>query len=1044
MAVHNHSSAPGALFGMKGNLMNRNARKFHAKPLVVAIAATLCLELATGAWARNATDGGGASGMNAAPAAQVDTQSAQSTATTDTTAAPPKRTSNKTKEAQTLAAITVTGIVGSQARELVLKRYAPQIQDSISAVNIGQLPDVTISDALSRIPGVQIGRSGGEGSTISVRGLPEVAQTLNGEEFLSPGGDDGINNGGNPDLSANTPDFIDIPPTLFAGADVIKSITASDIAGGVSGIVNLRTHRPFDFHPGWTFNGSLQGDWGDRTEKINKSGSFLASYHTDRWGALLTGSYSTENITNDQPLLALYGSGAKTTEQQVGFDFNGDGTLGNNMASGQQKPDYYYAWDPMSFGTVNTQRKRTGINGSFQYKFSDALELVADGMYTKMQQTDSQYAMLLQNPQGLLPTPTPVVENGNVVNGVTNFGNIAGQQELAYGPTTSFNTNLELRYNDGGFFSGDLRWVHGRAYKNYTFVGANLIPNQLSEILLPDGTTGFANPNGVPNLTPVSVNVTGSYPDINILQDVSNPAQWLLTSAYAAANRIDAGMNVYRADGTFHFDTGPFDSFQFGARYEKQDYVFNYSYYLTPIDPKGTCANPLGPGPADAWFRFVDPRTGLICDNYVSPVARQQVTQLQPGWLTSFNNFSPLTVTDQGSASGFPALNPAVMRNPIQYLDTVATTRSGEPQEFQDPTQSWAVNERIKSIYGQLNLSGQFGSVPWNANIGMRGVRTTLDIISYKTDQADYLGNSGSWDGVLINQGPQVHTNQYTSWLPALNVAFNVTGDQILRFAANKTQARQSLADLGRGASVFYIVNGNPPRDPSLPQNVQIVDAATSGNPDLKPYTSKNYDVSYGWYFNPHSLAYLGAFFMDVSAFPEAATISEALPDADGVVRRSVPVSTIINGGGSIIRGLEAQFRTQFVQLPGWWSGFGVDLNYTFLQSTNKGAAGASHTYNAVAFYQKDKVQVRVAYNWHSRVFDLTNSATGDVLNVFTKPGGYLDASVEYDFNKHLALVVQGTNLTDTQDVQYLQTPQTWWGSNISERVYYASMRLSF
>lgn len=1028
--------------------MNSNTRRFHAKPLVAAIAATLCLEMAPAAFAANpasAKAGAEAATAAAAPAPQDATPAAQTTGQPAIGAQKPRRQTSEQKKIEELETIKVTGIVGSMDRDLVLKRFATQIQDSITAVNIGQLPDVTISDAISRIPGVQIGRSGGEGSTVSVRGLPEVATTLNGEVFLSPGGDNGLNGGGFPDLASNQPDFIDIPPTLFEGVDVKKSIMASDVAGGVSGIINLRTHRPFDFKPGWTFNGVLQGDWGDRTEKLNKTGSFLASYRNDRWGGLITGSYSTENIVNDSPAASLFGNGSKITEQDVGFDFNGDGVIGNSLEQ-TKNPDYYYAWDPMSFGVINTQRKRTGINASFQFKINDGLTLIADGAFTKMKETDSQYAIMLQQPLGLESGPVaPVVQGGSVIRGIQDFAFITGQSELAHGPTNSFNTNLELKFDNGGFFSGDVRWVHARAHKNWTFAGADLNPNQLSDITLPDGSTSPANPNGIPNDTPVDVDLSGTYPRINILANVSNPAQWLLTSAYAAADRINSGMDVYRGDGTFHFNVGPLDSFQFGARYEKQDYVFNYFYYLTPIDPSGACADPLGPGPMDAWFRYVDPRTGLVCDGYNSPVAQQQVTNLKPGWLTFFNNFSPLSITGQGGiGQGFPNLNPDVMKNPVQYLETVATTRSGDPQPFQDPTQSWAVHERIKSIYGQFNLSGQIGSVPWNANVGIRGVRTTLDIVSYKTDQNDYLGNSGSWDGVLINQGPQVHVNKYTNWLPAVNVAFDITSDQILRFAANKTQARQSLDDLGRGESVFYIVNGSPPRDPTLPQNAQIFVNAVAGNPNLKPYVSKNFDVSYGWYFTPHSLAYLGAFYMDVSSFPAAATLMEALPDADGVVRRTGPVQTIINGGGSKIKGLEGQFRTQFTMLPGWMSGFGVDLNYTYLTSTNNGAAGASHTYNAVVFYQRNRLQARLAYNWHGRFFDLTNSTTGDVLNVYNKPAGYLDASVEYDFTPNIALLLQGTNLTDEHDQQFLQNPGAWWSDNISERRYYAALRVTF
>ncbi|MGH8147886.1 MAG: TonB-dependent receptor domain-containing protein, partial [Rhodanobacteraceae bacterium] len=300
------------------------------------------------------------------------------------------------------------------------------------------------------------------------------------------------------------------------------------------------------------------------------------------------------------------------------------------------------------------------------------------------------------------------------------------------------------------------------------------------------------------------------------------------------------------------------------------------------------------------------------------------------------------------------------------------------------------------------------------------------------------------WNGVYISHGMQVTPSSYTRGLPALNVALNVTPDQVLRFAADKTQARQDLATLGRGLVIGYQVNGSPPRDPSLPAATQLFTNASSGNPELQPYRSTNYDLSYAWYFAPHSIAYLGAFFMDVSSFPESTVETVQEPDSDGVIRRSGPLFTTINGGGSIIRGLEGEFRTQFAQLPGWWSGFGVNLNYTFLRSSNPLAAGARQTYNAVVFYQKYGLQVRLAYNWHGRTLDLVNKNLSDVLNIYSKPEGYLDASVEYRINKNVSVFLQGTNLTDAYGPSYVQYPNAFWSENISERRYYAGVRLSF
>ncbi len=105
--------------------------------------------------------------------------------------------------------------VQSQIRAIELKRLAPSIQDSISAENIGQLPDVTITDALQRITGVQINRDAGVGTSVDVRGLPQVGTMLNGEVFITPD-----------QIDSQQPDFTTLPATLFNQVDVIKSATA--------------------------------------------------------------------------------------------------------------------------------------------------------------------------------------------------------------------------------------------------------------------------------------------------------------------------------------------------------------------------------------------------------------------------------------------------------------------------------------------------------------------------------------------------------------------------------------------------------------------------------------------------------------------------------------------------------------------------------------------------------------------------------------------------------------------------------------------------
>ena len=149
----------------------------------------------------------------------------------------------RAKEAEELQEVIVTGVRASQIRAIEIKRLAPSIQDSISAESIGQLPDVTITDALQRITGVQINRDAGVGTSVDVRGLPQVGTMMNGEVFISPD-----------QIDSQQPDFGTLPASLFNQVDVIKSSTASQTETGISGAINLHTYRPWDLPHGFTYS----------------------------------------------------------------------------------------------------------------------------------------------------------------------------------------------------------------------------------------------------------------------------------------------------------------------------------------------------------------------------------------------------------------------------------------------------------------------------------------------------------------------------------------------------------------------------------------------------------------------------------------------------------------------------------------------------------------------------------------------------------------------------------------------------------------------
>ena len=78
--------------------------------------------------------------------------------------------------------IVVTGLRQSLASAQSIKINSDQFVDSVTAIDIGALPDRNVAEALQRVSGIQITRNRGEGSSIAIRGLTQVRTEVNGRD----------------------------------------------------------------------------------------------------------------------------------------------------------------------------------------------------------------------------------------------------------------------------------------------------------------------------------------------------------------------------------------------------------------------------------------------------------------------------------------------------------------------------------------------------------------------------------------------------------------------------------------------------------------------------------------------------------------------------------------------------------------------------------------------------------------------------------------------------------------------------------------------
>ncbi|MFC5511608.1 TonB-dependent receptor [Massilia jejuensis] len=134
--------------------------------------------------------------------------------------------------------VRVTGIRKGIEAAISIKKNSTSIVEAISAEDIGKLPDQSVAESISRLPGVsaQRGRSSGKAAEISVRGLsPSFNGTLlNGREMASTG-------------NARSPEFDLFPAELMGSIVIYKTPDASVIGQGLASTIDLRTVQPLDF-----------------------------------------------------------------------------------------------------------------------------------------------------------------------------------------------------------------------------------------------------------------------------------------------------------------------------------------------------------------------------------------------------------------------------------------------------------------------------------------------------------------------------------------------------------------------------------------------------------------------------------------------------------------------------------------------------------------------------------------------------------------------------------------------------------------------------
>ncbi len=275
-------------------------------------------------------------------------------------------------DAQKLETVTVTGFRASLESSISTKRNADAIVEAISAEDIGKLPDVSIADAISRLPGLTAQRVAGRSSVISIRGMaPRYGVTLlNGREIVSTGDNRSV-------------EYDQFPSELINAATVYKTPDASLSAQGLSGTVNMKTLRPLDF-------GKTQVVLGARVER-NSNGSL--NPEISAVGNRLSASYITQSA--DRTWGAAVGFAHLDSPNQEKHYKSWWWANTNNWGSPLPgAPLDAVALQGFELGAASSQQKRNGLMGVLEYKPSAAFHSTLDLYYSKFDQTEARRTVM--------------------------------------------------------------------------------------------------------------------------------------------------------------------------------------------------------------------------------------------------------------------------------------------------------------------------------------------------------------------------------------------------------------------------------------------------------------------------------------------------------------------------------------------------------------------------------------------------------------------------------------------------------------------------
>ena len=474
--------------------------------------------------------------------------------------------------------IVVTGIRAALQNAINTKKNLAVIAESVSAEDIGKLPDVSIAESIARLPGLAAERVDGRAARISVRGLgPDFTTTLiNGREQVSTNDGRGV-------------EFDQFPSELLSGVNIYKTTQAGLAAQGIAGTADLRTIRPLAYgRRAIVLSGRYQwNSLGEVMPDVDPQGYRLTASYVDQFmdGKLgIALGVTTMSNPNQTQRTEAYDTSTTNAPISNAAGVRQPGGLGNNIRSP----------GGLKVNASATVVERTGYMGVLEFKPTDNLSMTVDAYYSTfgLEQNNRGVEVNLGQGvnagwvQGSTRTTNGYVTEGTFIGryAIRNIFNSNDSEVAAFGFHTDYNFSEATKI---GFDFG-----YSAAKRDTVLMETQPCAG--------GGCTGTGVPIGY------KLNGSGAV-QLTINENLADPNRVLLADPYGWGAQgfvknasIDDELKTYRFDIQHEFAGKAVSSIEFGVNYadRRKSRTFREGFLRT--------ANATAPVPASAIAGSVD------------------------------------------------------------------------------------------------------------------------------------------------------------------------------------------------------------------------------------------------------------------------------------------------------------------------------------------------------------------------------------------------------------------------------------------------------